>query len=101
VEQTNLRLRSDSIRIGIGSKDLKRRPSAVSRIPLSAVRPATRKSPIPGLIMLPGGFGPPEEFFEVLTRIGIHQQPRGMLNVDGFFQLLLGLSNHSSHNVCA
>jgi uncharacterized protein (TIGR00730 family) len=41
-------------------------------------------------IMLPGGFGTFEEFFEVVTwtQLGIHQKPCGILNVDGFFDPL-------------
>jgi uncharacterized protein (TIGR00730 family) len=40
-----------------------------------------------GFIMLPGGFGTLEEFFEVVTwtQLGIHQNPCGILDVDGFF----------------
>jgi len=40
-----------------------------------------------GFIMLPGGFGTLEEFFEVVTwtQLGIHQKPCSILDVDGFF----------------
>jgi uncharacterized protein (TIGR00730 family) len=43
-----------------------------------------------GFIMLPGGFGTFEEFFEVVTwtQLGIHQKPCGILDVDGFFNPL-------------
>ena len=39
------------------------------------------------IIMLPGGFGTFEEFFEVLswTQLGIHAKPCGILDVAGFF----------------
>lgn len=42
-------------------------------------------------IGLPGGIGTLEEFFEVWTwsQLGIHRKPLGLLNVGGYFDLLL------------
>ena len=44
-----------------------------------------------GVITLPGGFGTMEEFFEVLTwlQLGLHNNPIGLLNVEGFYDPLL------------
>lgn len=44
-----------------------------------------------GVITMPGGFGTMEEFFEVLTwlQLGLHHNPIGLLNVDGFYDPLL------------
>jgi len=49
-----------------------------------------------GFIALPGGFGTLEEFFEILTwaQLGLHQKPCGVLNVNGYFDPLLALSEH-------
>ena len=43
-----------------------------------------------GFIVLPGGFGTLEEFFEVLTwlQLGLHGKPIGVLNVGGFYDPL-------------
>jgi uncharacterized protein (TIGR00730 family) len=43
-----------------------------------------------GFIMLPGGFGTLDEFFEVVTwtQLGVHAKPCGLLDVNGFFEPL-------------
>lgn len=44
-----------------------------------------------GVIMLPGGFGTFEEFFEMLTwaQLGLHKKPIAILNTEGFYDELL------------
>jgi len=44
-----------------------------------------------GFIMLPGGIGTMEEFFEILTwaQLGRHTKPIGILNTDGYYTGLL------------
>ena len=43
-----------------------------------------------GFLILPGGFGTLEEFFEVLTwlQLGLHKKPIGVLNIGGFYNPL-------------
>lgn len=58
-------------------------------------------------IVMPGGLGTLEEFFEIwnAAKIGLHCKPIGLLNVDGYFDDLLQFINsavekgfiHSSH----
>lgn len=44
-----------------------------------------------GIVMLPGGFGTLEEFFEMLTwaQLGLHPYPIAILNTNGFYDELL------------
>ncbi len=44
-----------------------------------------------GVIMLPGGYGTLEEFFEMLTwaQLGLHHKPIGILNINGFYNDLM------------
>ncbi|AZA56610.1 LOG family protein [Chryseobacterium shandongense] len=46
-----------------------------------------------GVIVLPGGYGTLEEFFEMITwaQLGLHQKPIGILNIDGFYNDLINL----------
>jgi uncharacterized protein (TIGR00730 family) len=48
-------------------------------------------------IALPGGLGTLEEMLEVLTwaQLGIHDKPLGLLNVQGYYDRLLGLLAHA------
>jgi hypothetical protein len=48
------------------------------------------------VVMLPGGFGTFEEFFESITwvHLGLHRKPCGILNVDGYFDHLLTFVTH-------
>eukprot|EP00271_Cylindrocystis_brebissonii_P021337 TRINITY_DN7538_c0_g1_i2.p1 TRINITY_DN7538_c0_g1~~TRINITY_DN7538_c0_g1_i2.p1 ORF type:complete len:226 (-),score=41.70 TRINITY_DN7538_c0_g1_i2:654-1331(-) len=47
-------------------------------------------------IALPGGFGTLEELLEMMTwsSLGIHSKPVAVLNVDGFYDPLLGFFDH-------
>ena len=48
------------------------------------------------VVVLPGGAGSLDEFFEVLTwaQIGLHDKPILLLDVDGYWQPLLRLVDH-------
>ena len=48
------------------------------------------------IVVLPGGAGSLDEFFEVLTwaQIGLHVKPIFLLNVNGYWQPLLDLLTH-------
>lgn len=49
-------------------------------------------------VMLPGGFGTLDEFFEVVTwtQLGVHAKPTGILDVGGFFDPLLAFLDHAT-----
>jgi uncharacterized protein (TIGR00730 family) len=48
-------------------------------------------------IALPGGFGTFEEFCEIVTwaQLGLHRKPCGVLNVERYYNNLLGLFDHA------
>ncbi|PHQ96857.1 MAG: TIGR00730 family Rossman fold protein [Marinosulfonomonas sp.] len=48
------------------------------------------------IVVLPGGAGSLDEFFEVLTwrQLGLHQKPIYLLNIDGYWDKLLDLLDH-------
>jgi hypothetical protein len=50
-----------------------------------------------GFIALPGGLGTLEEIFEQLTwtQFGLHRKPCGILNVNGYYDRLLGFLDYS------
>jgi uncharacterized protein (TIGR00730 family) len=50
-----------------------------------------------GFVVLPGGIGTMEEFFEVLSwaQLGIHNKPCGLLNVGGYYRHLIRFLDYS------
>lgn len=50
-----------------------------------------------GFIALPGGWGTLEEIFEILTwaQLGFHDKPCGLLNVEGYYDGLIGFLENS------
>ncbi len=52
------------------------------------------------IIVLPGGAGSLDEFFEVLTwrQIGLHEKPIYLLNTNGYWTPLMSLLNHVVQN---
>jgi uncharacterized protein (TIGR00730 family) len=60
-------------------------------------RKALMASRSTAFLALPGGIGTFEEFFEILTwaALGLHNKPIGLLNIDGYYDPLLGLLAHA------
>lgn len=60
------------------------------------VRKVKMYSDADAIIVLPGGFGTMDEFFEVLTLKQLEQfnKPIGILNVDGFYNPLITFMHH-------
>ncbi|CCJ47580.1 putative lysine decarboxylase [Bordetella parapertussis Bpp5] len=50
-----------------------------------------------GFVALPGGAGTLEEIFEIWTwaQLGMHQKPCGLLNIAGYYDLLVQFLNHT------
>jgi hypothetical protein len=71
----------------------------VEVFPDLAQRKARMLSLAEGFICLPGGFGTFDELFEALTlaQLGVHHKPIGLLNLQHYFDPLLGLIDHSIH----
>jgi uncharacterized protein (TIGR00730 family) len=48
-----------------------------------------------GFMILPGGFGTMDEFFEITTwgQLGLHSKPIGILNLNGFYDDLLAMAS--------
>jgi uncharacterized protein (TIGR00730 family) len=53
-----------------------------------------------GFITMPGGIGSFEEFFEILTwrQLNLHQKPIGLLNVNGYYDLLYQFMENAVRN---
>lgn len=60
-------------------------------------RKQTMASLADGFVVLPGGLGTLEEFFEIWTwgQLGLHRKPYGLLDVAGYFRHLLGFLAHA------
>jgi len=62
-------------------------------------RKAAMAAAADAFIMLPGGFGTLDEFFEAVTwtQLGIHVKPCGVLDVSGYFAPLRTLLDSATH----
>jgi uncharacterized protein (TIGR00730 family) len=66
-------------------------------VPDMHVRKSMMIAKADAFITLPGGVGTLEELFEVWTwlQLGYHRKPVGLLNVDGYYDPLLAMMNHT------
>ncbi len=66
-------------------------------VPTMHVRKQMMAERAQAFIALPGGIGTLEELYEVLTwhQLGYHDQPIGLLNVEGYYDRLLQFMEHS------
>jgi uncharacterized protein (TIGR00730 family) len=66
-------------------------------VPDMHVRKSMMIAKADAFITLPGGVGTLEELFEVWTwlQLGYHRKPVGLLNVDGFYDPLLAMMQHT------
>jgi uncharacterized protein (TIGR00730 family) len=60
-------------------------------------RKALMESLSDAFLVLPGGFGTLDEFFEILTwrQLGIHNKPIFLLNSDGYFDGLVQFTDNA------
>lgn len=87
--------------IGVIPEDLVARESALKEVTELRVvktmheRKAMMSELSDGFIAMSGGIGTLEEFFEVWTwaQLGIHNKPIGILNVEGYYDLLIDFIN--------
>lgn len=66
-------------------------------VPSMHVRKQMMADRADAFVILPGGLGTMEEFFEIWTwgQLGIHRKPYGLLNTRGYFDPLLRFLEHA------
>jgi uncharacterized protein (TIGR00730 family) len=66
-------------------------------VPTMHVRKQMMAERAHAFVAMPGGIGTLEELYEVWTwrQLGYHDQPIGLLNVDGYYDALLRFMEHS------
>ena len=69
-------------------------------VPDMHTRKSTMAKNADAFIAMPGGFGTLEELFEVVTwaQLGIHTKPIGLLNVAGYYDLLIQFLDQTQAN---